>query len=380
MLHTSVNILDELDNLSNVHSLERDEIDQIMVDFGQRILKVMKIERMSVWLLNDSASAIVSMGEYDNRTNQFTKGNTLLKKNYPAYFKAISENKILLIDDVVTNSITKEFAEDYSKPNNIVSLMDIPLRIEGEVVGVMCFEKVGVQKVFDEKEQTFAFGIATVFSSNLEARVRRSIQHKLKAALEEKEMLIQEINHRVKNNFSILIGLLRISKQKNNHADQIEIFEEFEQRIFSMLKIHELLYKTKNYTSISLSAYLKELAGEFKSSHPDLNSCLVLEIDDVDCSLPTKQAIHVGLIVTEIFINSIKYGHAEGRDYQFKISLKQIDNNIQLLIGDNGNGFDFEVALTKDTLGVNLIKDLADDVDIKGIYPSIHHKDYEFLF
>ena len=380
MPYKSINILNELDNISKIHQLEREDIEKMMLEFSKRIMAAMKIERMSAWLFDKEKTVLTSIGEYDTRTHLFTKNSLLYQKDYPNYFKSLYDNKILLIPDVRVSPITSELNETYSIPLNVVSLMDIPIRIEGEIVGVMCFEKTEVEKVFDERDQTFAFSVASVFASNLEVRYRRAVQHKLKAALEEKELLIQEINHRVKNNFSILIGLLRISKQKNNHADQIEIFEEFEQRIFSMLKIHELLYKTKNYTSISLSDYLNELVGEFRASHPDLNSCLKVSIDNVDCMLPTKQAIHVGLIVTEIFINSIKYGHAEGRDYEFKVNLSQNDGKIDLLIGDNGNGFDFEEALKKDTLGVNLIKDLAEDVDIKAVYPTLKHKDYEFIF
>ncbi|MBK7669200.1 MAG: sensor histidine kinase [Sphingobacteriaceae bacterium] len=98
--------------------------------------------------------------------------------------------------------------------------MDIPLRIGGELVGVMCYEKTGkVERVFNEKEQTFAFSIALVFASNLEARQRRAVQTKLEVALKEKDLLIKEINHRVKNNFSILISLMRLSKSQGKTID-----------------------------------------------------------------------------------------------------------------------------------------------------------------
>lgn len=80
------------------------------------------------------------MGEYDSRNISFKKNNQLLKVNYPNYFKALEKNKILLAENIHTHSDTKELSESYALPNEVISLMDIPLRICGELIGVMCFE------------------------------------------------------------------------------------------------------------------------------------------------------------------------------------------------------------------------------------------------
>lgn len=377
MLDTTINILDELDNVSKIHSLEREDIEKMMVTFAERILANMRIERISVWLFNSDNTAIISIGEYDTRTRTFTKDNALYKEKYPSYFEAILKNKLIIAENVLENVLTKELAADYSIPNDVRSLLDVPIRIEGDAIGVMCFEKTETQKVFDEKDQTFAYSLANVFASNMEARYRRAVQHKLKQAVDEKELLIQEINHRVKNNFSILIGLLRISKQKGGVS--LSIFDEFEQRIFSMLKIHELLYKTKTYTSINLANYLIELANEFSDTYPDIKNKLVTNVKALDYTLPTKTAIHVGLIVTEIFMNALKYAHPDSTNFKFTIQMSQNDKNeIILLVGDNGNGFDFEKNLEKDTLGLQLIKNLIDDAEIKVDFPDKKTSYYSF--
>lgn len=379
MLDSTINILDELDNVSKIHTLEREDIDKMMLEFAKRILANMRLERISVWLFNKDNTALISIGEYDSRTKEFTKNNILAKENYPSYFEAIMKNKLIIAENVLENEMTVELAIDYSMPNNVRSLLDVPIRIEGNVIGVMCFEKTEIQKEFDERDQTFAYSLANVFASNMEARYRRAVQHKLKQALEEKELLIQEINHRVKNNFSILIGLLRISKQRGGVS--LAIFEEFEQRIFSMLKIHELLYKTKNYTSINLPDYLVELSKEFGDAHPDLKAKIQVDVKDIHYSLPTKTAIHVGLIVTEIFINSIKYAQPSNANFKFSIMMYENDSkNIILQVGDNGKGFDFESSVEKDTLGLQLIKNLVQDAEIKANFPSKTTSIYTFYF
>lgn len=380
MLDKSVNLLEELDSISKIHFLKRDDIDDIMIEFSKRILTALKIERISVWLFNPERDAIISVGEYDLRSRVFKKNSVLSKSDHPNYFKAINHNKILLVPNTYNHISTKEFTDDYLKPNDIISLMDIPLRIEGELIGVMCFEKTGkIEKEFNDKEQAFAFSIALVFTSNMEARHRRAAQYKLEQAIHEKDLLIKEINHRVKNNFSILISLLRIRKNQSHSQELQTILEEYEQRIFSMMKIQDLLFQSQNYTTVNLSDYLNELIKEFKSTHPEIVSNIENHIPPSEHSLPTKIAIHLGLLVTEIFINSFKYAYPQTKDYKFSIGLSANKNQVSLLIGDNGSGFDFNKLSHGNTLGLPLIKDLSESLEAKSDFPKLGNGFYKFL-
>jgi two-component sensor histidine kinase len=377
-LDPEINLLEELDSISRIHWLDRDDIDHIMIDIAKRIVLTLKIERVSIWLLNMEKDAIVSMGEYDLRTKEFRKENVLKKKDFPNYFEALEKNKIILVEDIHSNSITKELDEVYSIPFGVESLMDIPVRIAGTLIGVMCFEKTGKRKKFTGEEQSFALSVGTVLASNLEARHRRAAQHKLEMALVEKDLLIAEINHRVKNNFSILISLLRISKEFGKTTDPEIIFEEYEQRMMSMLKIHDLLNETQNYTSINLSDYLNELVNEFRKSHPALSSSIIASVEKLNFLFSTKNAVHLGLIVSEIFLNSVKYALPGNGKYQLSIDLHQKGNLILLKIGDNGPGFDFVEKLKMNTLGLPIIRDLAEGMEIKMKFPGSENDGYEF--
>ncbi len=382
MLDETINLLEELDNVSKIHILERDDIDSLMIEFARRILTTLRIERINVWLFNPEKDAIISIGEYDLRTHQFQKNSILSKKDYPAYFDAIRSNKIILAPDIHTHPFTYQFSDSYSKPHDIISLMDVPLRIGGELIGVICFEKTGEkQRVFTEQEQSFALSVSIVLASNLEARHRRAAQHKLEQTLQEKEMLIQEINHRVKNNFSILISLLRISRMQSHTPDVKRILEEYEQRILSMLKIQDLLYQTKEYNSINYSDYLKELVKEFKNSYPEIAPSLKESVTHAHVELPSKTALHIGLIVTEVFLNALKYDFPHIKDFQLRIALKTEDRgNLVLEIESNGKGFDFKKEEKKNGLGLSLIKDLASDIDLQVVFPSHGKALYRFSF
>lgn len=380
MLDKSIDLLKELDSASKIHVLQRDDIDVMMMDFATRITATLRIERMSVWIFNAKKDAVISMGEYDTRTGKLIKDTVLSKLEFPNYFKALKEDKIILAPDIINHPNTKEFTIPYSIPNGICSLMDIPLRIMGELVGVMCFEKCGsVLRNFSEKEQTFAMSLGLVFASNLEARHRRVAQTKLEAALKEKELLIKEINHRVKNNFTILISLLRLSKNQGKTQDPKVLMEEYEQRIMSMLKIHDLLYQTNNFINIPVKEYLNELVKEFRNSHPEEASNIEFTHDEKDCYLASRPSINLGLMITEIFLNSIKHAFLKQKGIKFFIDLKsKNENEFTISIGNSGTGFDFEKELKNETLGLHLIKDMAEEICEKTIYPSKEKNGYEF--
>lgn len=376
-----VNLLEELNSISKIHFLKRDDIDQIMIDFAKRILFCLRMERMNVWLFNHDQSALISIGEYDTRTKQFNKNSILLKRDHPIYFNALVSNEIIIAEDIYTHPLTKEFSDKYAKENDIYTLLDIPLRISGELVGVMCYEKTSGKKEFIKDEISFCLSVSFVMASNLESRKRRAAQDKLEKLLNEKEILLKEINHRVKNNFSILISLLRLRKNKVKNEETLALVEEYEQRIFSMLKIHDMLEKNGQYSRLNLSEYIKELIVEFRVTYPQINHNFKVNVNYLAFLISTKKAIHLGLIISEILLNSIKYASDKTKDYQVQINLQQkSDREIELTIGDNGLGFDFKEMIAKHTLGLELIKDLADSLDMTSQFPSKNNCYYTFTF
>ncbi|HOZ88007.1 MAG TPA: histidine kinase dimerization/phosphoacceptor domain -containing protein, partial [Bacteroidia bacterium] len=252
-MEETIDLLEEIDSVSKIHTLKRGDIDALMIEFAKRILSVLRIERISVWLLDKKGLAIISMGEYDLPNREFKKGSILLKSKYPHYFKAISENEIVLIENVHSNTKTKELWEDYSQPNNLISLMDIPLRLEGKLIGIMCFEKKGnVERVFSRDDQVFALSASTVFTSSLEARYRRAAQQKLDHELREKDLLVKEIHHRIKNNLAVVLSLMNLQSGKTKDAFHKALFDECRNKISSIAEVHSMMYKSKSYTRINM--------------------------------------------------------------------------------------------------------------------------------
>lgn len=381
MSQRDFNLLEELENISNIPLLEDADIDQVMLDFSKGILPTLGIERINFWLFNSNRTILVSIGEYDARTNEFKKNSILKQTDFPVYFDGLMQNKLIHANNIYEHPLTMEFNQIYSKPNNIFSLLDIPLRVSGKLVGVICFEKTDCIKTFSTKEQSFCLSISYVLCSILETRHRLVLQTKLETALKEKEVLISELNHRVKNNFSILISLLRLSKSKVTSSEAKDVLVEYEQRVFSMSKIYDLLNSNHYLNAINVSVYLKELANEFHVSYPQFNHCINSLIDQVDLIMPSNYVVNLGLIVSEILLNSIKYASDSTSNYELLFHFCKLnEKQIMLKIGDNGPGFDFKNGSNGNSLGLSLIKDLSESLKAKVTYPKIGNAYYEFIF
>lgn len=362
-METSLNLLEEINSISKIHTLHREDIDNIMIEFAQRIISVFKIERMSVWLFNPEKDAMVSMGEYDLRTRKFSKDNTLLKKNFPTYFKAISENEIILAENILTNALTKELNIEYSVPNDIISLMDIPLRLAGELIGAMCFEKTGdKERIFSKNEQVFAISISLVFASNLEARHRRILQFKLDQELKEKEILIKEIHHQVKNNLSVVSSLINLQANRAKDSFHKALFGECRNKINTISGIHEIIYKSDSFSEINLKDYFSKLISNLKSFYSTTEKNIELDYDIDSISLEIAHALHLALIINEAITNCYKHAFSETNSGKINVSITSENEQLVLIIKDNGKGLKKPISKS-DSLGMDIINGLAEQLD-----------------
>ena len=359
----SIDLLSEIDSISKVHSLKRDDIDALMVEFAKRILASLKIERMSVWLLNESRDTLISMGEYSLTTRTFTKNNKLERNKYPTYFKAVSENQILLINNVYESPITKELTIDYNLPNNVISLMDIPLRIEGELVGVICYEKTGdKERIFKKNEVTFAFSVSLIFASTLEARQRRALQHKLNEEIKQKDLFLTEVHHRVKNNLNIISSLMNLQSGRIKDNYHKNLFEEHRSKIDSIALIHKLVYMSKNVTKINIGDYIKEIASNLKEAYKLDHKKITIELELDNPILELDFALPLGLIVNEVITNAFKHAFNKQEVGHIFISLKLQHSKLKLIIQDNGSG----IVIPENSpisLGMDILEGLVSQIN-----------------
>ena len=180
------------------------------------------------------------------------------------------------------------------------------------------------------------------------------------AALREKEVLLKEIHHRVKNNMQVISSLL--SLQANKIADKrvSDAFEQAKARVHSMSLVHEILYQSDNLSEIPFQKYLETLAAELIQSFIVHGKQVNIKISAENIILGIEQAIPCGLIVTELLTNALKYAFPSKTPGTIKIKTSLLKNRIVMVISDNGIGLppDFNPR-NINTLGVRLVTDLV---------------------
>lgn len=359
-----MDLLQEINEISKIHPLDRDDVDSIMLDFAKRITKTLKIERMSVWLLSDNNTLLTSAAEYDDRTGCLNQDSELKSSDYPNYFKAINENQIIVADDIKTNLLTRELTENYFIPNDVISLLDIPLRIEGDVIGVMCFEKTGTEKRnFTENEQIFALSIGIVFASNLEARHRRRLQHLLEKELEHKNTLIKEIHHRVKNNFAVVSGLIGLQTQKAKDSFHESLLNELRSKIISIAGVHEIVYNNRSYSDVNAHQYILKLTDQLNDFYQSDKREIELSVHVDEFELEVETMIPIALIINEVLTNCYKHAFVGSKKGLIKLNMTQQNGAVRLTIDDNGSGFLPGLKSEDEMLGIEIIKSLAEQLN-----------------
>ncbi len=194
---------------------------------------------------------------------------------------------------------------------------------------------------------------------------RKEIEEKLEKTLQEKDILMKEIYHRVKNNLMVISSLLSLQSRYIKDKDTKEIFRESQNRAKSMALIHEKLYKSEDLKHINFTEYLQNLSNDLYNTYTtDKNLVkLVLDVDniifDVEISIP------LGLILNELLTNSLKHAFPDGRNGEIKVELHlEEDGRYYLSVEDNGIGLPKDLNLQKTgTLGMQIINSLTEQIN-----------------
>ena len=189
---------------------------------------------------------------------------------------------------------------------------------------------------------------------------RQRVEEQIKSSLAEKEVLLKEIHHRVKNNLQIISSLLKLQSGYIHDEKALALFTDSYNRVRSMALIHENLYQSLDLAKIQLANYIKTLTTNLSQSY-QLSSSVKLQVEVAEIWLDIDTAIPCGLIINELVSNSFKYAFKETTSGIVRIQvMEDLSNNIQLEISDNGSGLpaDFEVK-NLNSLGLKLVWNLT---------------------
>ena len=187
----------------------------------------------------------------------------------------------------------------------------------------------------------------------------KNAEEKIFASLKEKEVLLQEIHHRVKNNMQIISSLLSLQATHTGSEEAAEILKESRGRVKSMAMIHEKLYHSHNLSQLNIEEYLNNLVQDILRSYSGVSSRITANVDVEEVYLNIDTALPMGLLVNELISNSIKHAFPEGKgDIDVKLELN--GNKYILTVSDNGIGLPEDVdPFQASSLGLKLVVSLS---------------------
>lgn len=322
--------------------------------------KALDCERVNVWMLEDQDTVLANLLSYDRRYDKFDLQGSLDKASFPKYFDHLLVNEIIVADNAADEPKNGELVLPYILPNGIHAMIDIPLRSDGEMFGVICYERLSPHN-WGADETKFVQSVAQLLSLALETQKRKKLQEYLQVLLDQKNVLLAEIHHRTKNNSSIILGIINLMKHKTKDDYHAELFDQLSQRVFSLAAVQDQLSATDNFERVDLAEYLQNLAKNLKATYPNTEQIeTTLNFEPV--VVPLKQATSIGLIVNEAITNVYKYAFdRNSQNMKLLVELKRLNGRYQFVISDNGKGFN--QSEKENGLGFDLIYDLADQMD-----------------
>lgn len=285
----------------------------------------------------------------------------------------------------------------HMKQTGIKTLLMLPMVYQEKVIGLVEMRDGQVERTFTDHEISLAQLLANQTASAIEnARLYEQAQQEIterlraeeliKASLKEKELLLQEIHHRVKNNLQVISSLLNLQSKGIEDRSALELFKESQNRVRSMALIHEKLYRSRDLARIDFAEYVRNLASFLIRSYRSDSGPVRLEVNARDVFLGIDSAVPCGLIINELISNALKHAFPpdrgsspardtstsgtdrlvggdglNGKESEIRVELyADHDRHLTLVVGDNGVGFPEDLDFRNtESLGMQLVNTLV---------------------
>lgn len=304
----------------------------------------------------------IAIQDDNDRTSRdlFTRIGTQSSICVPVIYKKTSLGVL-----VVENKESKK----HLTQSDMSLLMGIASQIAVGINNTLSFQKIheneiALQRSHDELEIRVEERTAELEKLNRELNMeiteRQLSEKRLMASLKEKDVLLKEVHHRVKNNLQIISSLLDMSKRRAKHPETIDQLSEAHAKIFTMSLIHTQLYQSDRFDEINMGKYIRDLTTQLAQFHcGDRN--ISLQINAAEIYLSVTQALPCAFIINELIINAFKYAFTDKKSGTIAITLKRMDvNKIGLKVKDDGVGIPGEVDIDNtETMGIKLVRNLV---------------------
>jgi polar amino acid transport system substrate-binding protein len=244
----------------------------------------------------------------------------------------------------------------FAKGETSVEGETVHIRNDGERISV--FYKVSIMPGY---EQSWS----RVLVSLVDLSERKKVEDALIRSLAEKELLLREVHHRVKNNLQVICSLINLQMNVGSRslADR-NLLVDIETRVRAMSLVHETLYHSDDFSSVDVSSYVERLCNDLIEVYSVDRNRIKLNVSVEDISMQLETAINCGLIVNELVVNAFKHAFPDGKSGLIEVVLSKLaDGMVSLIVRDNGVGVHDIDSTKNSTIGLNLVKTLSDQLN-----------------
>jgi len=211
---------------------------------------------------------------------------------------------------------------------------------------------------------------------------RKLMEDQLRTSLKEKEILLREVHHRVKNNLQVIFSLIAWQSEYIKDTESLELLRDCQNRIQSMALVHDELYRAKDFANLDFAEYIKRLVGSLNQSYMLHEGKISFTINARNIALEIDQAIPCGMIINELVSNAMKHAFPDGRCGTICVEVMECgEQQVLLAVADNGVGLPSTLDhRSTDTLGLQLVSLLAEQLHGNGDFLRENGTRYEFVF
>ncbi len=283
-----------------------------------------------------------------------------------------------IINGLVSGLPAKE--REVLELQGILAILLIPIMVDDDFVGFLGFDNCVSEREWDEVAQALLRATAKDLAQAIK-RVRS--EKRIRASLKEKEVLLREIHHRVKNNMQVIVSLLRMHSRRTDDARLGQIFDDCRDRINAMSLIHASLYQSDDLAQIDFKVYLHKLCRNLSQAYDASGKGIEVKVEECNVELDIDQGIAVGMVISELISNAFKHAFSLDKGGKVSVSLASLDEGVELVVQDDGKGLQQEIDIRNSTsLGLRLVvatvvRELGGSIEVKrdsGTRFIIHFK------
>lgn len=328
-----------IEHLGKSSKVRKGSIDEALSEILEKSLEAVDVTRVNVWLADEDFSSIRCIGSHALKDGQAfineSKDNILDQDQYPKYFKMLQSEDTIVADDVMNDPQTAELVDTYLVNNGITSMMDVPLRSNGKMIGVICFEHTGPLRKWNVFEIKFGVLIAQIISLLLEGYEKAKLSRKQLRYVKEKEELLNETNNRAKYIFTLMNTVLAFDEKHCKDDYHKHLCHSIKNNLLNISGVHEIMINEKDFSNINIEKKVLRIFGYMQNLYPQMHN-IEIEVKVSNVHLHISQAMTLGLLINQLIQISYEQSFIENPSGKITLTLHTSSNKCILNYKDDG--------------------------------------------